>query len=164
MLISKILPEITQNRQSLTKALLSFVQTDTILFAFNEECRQKFTPFVAKANIILNSTFTITKTLDIPTANQKQNGKLLPYFEQLSCQKFATLYLTATETRSVLLSILFTENVININTLLQTAFFEELYQQNLWGKTDETEKKYTLIKEKLTEIEHLNHVSDSSKN
>ena len=151
----QILQNIEQNRDRLTKALLYFVQTDTILFAFNEDCQKKLTPFVAKANTILNSSFNITMELNPPNINQKQKNKLFSYLERLPLHKFATLYLTATETRSVLLGILLIENTINVDTLLQLAFFEELYQQKHWGQIEETTEKYFLIKNKITEFKKL---------
>lgn len=157
MNISQILQEVEKNRASLTKALLYFAQTDTILFAFNAECQQKFSSLVTQVNTILNSSFSTTLDIIPPKINQQQTTNLLSYLEQLSLNKFTILYLIATEIRSVLLAILFIEKNIDTNALIQSAYFEEIYQQNLWGKNSEAETKYNLIKNKISELEQFEY-------
>lgn len=155
MVLDDILIEVEENRERLTNTLLVFAETDTVLFPFNEACRDCFNSVVLSANKILNSSFVLTLGLDVPVCNLKQKDKLRIYLDSLSLFRFVLLYLVAVEVRSVLLGILFVEQEISVNELLNTAFFEEMYQQNKWGETDESTERYNTIKVKLTELEKL---------
>lgn len=155
MFSAEVFKEIEQNRVPLTDTLLVFIKTDTILFAFNEECEDCFKCFLSAANGVLNTAFILTKGLDIAEVNQTQDNTVRAYLDSLSAQRFALVYLVATQVRSVLLAVLFAEGKIDSDELLNTAFFEELWQQKKWGETAETTERYRCIKEELTKLKVL---------
>lgn len=155
MQLQNIIREIEQNRVRLTDTLIAFVKTDTVLFAFDKQCADYFSPFAKAANTVLNTVFTVSMGLEIAESNLKQDGHMQVYLEKLPMWKFALLYLAAVQGRSVLLGVLFAEGKVNVDEFFKTAFYEELYQQGKWGTTAETEKKYELIKTELSELEQL---------
>ncbi|MCM1322599.1 MAG: hypothetical protein NC218_00240 [Acetobacter sp.] len=147
--------KIAENRVNLTNILLEFVKTDTILYAFNDECLACFSSEVEKANRILGTAFISSCALETVDCNCAQGEAIREYLKKLSNHKFIILYLLAVEFRSVLLSILFVERMINREQLLQIAFYEERYQQKQWGTTKEMYHKYKVIDEWLTELEKM---------
>ena len=155
MFSEELVKEIEQNRVRLTDTLLVFIKTDTILFAFNEECENCFNRFLSAANKVLNTVFVLTTGLEVAEVNLTQDNVVRNYLDSLSIQKFVLVYWVATQVRSVLLSVLFVEKHINSEQLLNTAFFEELWQQKKWGETAEAEERYCHIRDKLRELEVL---------
>lgn len=155
MFTVELFKDIEQNRVRLTDTLLLFIKTDTILFAFNEECEKCFMMFLSAANGVLNTAFVLTKGLDVAEVNQRQDTVVRAYLDSLSVQKFSLVYLVATKVRSVLLSVLFAEGKIDSGELLNTAFFEELWQQKKWGETAEATERYRCIKEEFMKLEVL---------
>lgn len=151
----ELIREIEQNRVRLTDTLLLFVKTDTILFAFNEECEDCFIRFVSVANEVLNTAFILTRGIEIAEVNQEQDKMVRVYLEGLSVQKFALVYLAAIKVRSVLLGVLFAEGQINSDEVLNTAFFEELWQQKKWGDMAEIKERHNTIKNELLKLENL---------
>lgn len=155
MFLPELINETEQNRVRLTDTLIAFVKTDTILFAFNKECADSYLPFVTAVNNILNTAFVLTSGLDVAAVNFEQDDNLRAYSDNLPIKKFALLYLVATKVRSVLLSVLFLEKKIDVSELFNIAFYEKLYQQRKWGKTEEAEVFDKQIIEELVKLEQL---------
>ncbi len=149
----QILKEIKQDRSRLTEVLLNFVQTDTILFAFDEECQSCFNAKILQVNEILNTAFRSSLFLDVLPCNVVQKDKVCSYLNTLSYGMFMLLYLVATEVRSVLLGVLFIEKKIAIEEILNTSFYEELYEQEKWGEAENLATKYEAVKGVLQELE-----------
>lgn len=153
MLFEQIYKKVEQNRVRLTDTLIAFIETDAILFAFNEECMADYQSFVLKANKVLNTAFILTNGLDVVEVNSQQGDIVRAYFDALSVQKFTLLYLVATKVRSVLLGVLFAESLIDWGQLFDVAYYEELWQQKKWGVLAEETEKYNAIKNDLMELE-----------
>lgn len=155
MRLKNIIREIEQNRVRLTDTLIAFVKTDTVLFVFDKQCADYFLPVVKTANKILNTVFVISTEFEIAESNLKQDNNVRTYLEKLPIWKFALLYLAAVQGRSVLSGVLFVEGKLNADEFFEVAFYEELCQQEKWGRTAETEERYKLIKAELSELEQL---------
>lgn len=155
MRLKNIIREIEQNRVRLTDTLIAFVKTDTVLFAFDKQCADYFLLVVKTANKILNTVFVISTGFEIAESNLKQDNNVRAYLEKLPIWKFALLYLAAVQGRSVLSGVLFVEGELNADEFFEVAFYEELCQQEKWGRTAETKERYKLIKAELSELEQL---------
>ncbi len=162
MIPNGIQSETAQDRIKFTETLLEFVKTDTLLFAFDEKCFCYFSSLVAKANDILGTTFVVTCGLEPPVCNLEQEDKLRRYLNALSFQKFLVLNFTALEVRSVLLGVLMAEKVLNAEDVLSAAFYEERYQQNIWGTTDEDVYHYKAVAGRVKELEKIRDVDSIS--
>lgn len=155
MIPNGIQTEIAQNRLQITETLLEFVKTDTLLFAFDEKCFCYFSSLVAKANEILGTAFSVTRELDVPVCNLEQGEKLRCYISTLPFQKFLVLHLTSLEVRSVLLGVLLAEKVFSAEEVLKAAFYEEHFEQRVWGTTEEHILRYNTIAERVKELEKI---------
>ena len=164
MFSSELIQEMEQNRVRLTGTLILYVKTDTVLFAFNEECKKCFMPILTAANKVLNTVFILTQGLDVADVNFKQDDNVREYLNRLSIQQFALVCLTAVEIRSVLLAILFAAGMIGYEKVWEIAFYEELWQQRKWGQTAEAQEKNNNIREMLAKLELLRDGKGLSQN
>lgn len=156
--VSLLIEQISAKREELESSLCAFALTDTLLFwpedgSFKESYKTTLVSSLLSVNALLKTSYEATNGLDIKRNNEIQVEKLQAYLRRLADDKFAVLYLAATEVRSVLLAVLFAEEKLNAEEVLKQAFFEELSQQEKWGKDEETHRRHIDILKKLKILE-----------
>lgn len=161
MLFEETLSEISANRLNLTQALLCFVETDTLLFLPEDKVVEEA---LNCSNQVLHTSFELAFGLDVPTVNLAQRQSVLSYLDMLPIKKFMSVYLLATELRSVLLAVLYVEKKLSVDEIFRLAFYEELLQQKQWGCLEENISFHNKVKQKLEEIENYLDHEDLSTN
>lgn len=156
--VSLLVEQICTKRKELESTLCAFALTDTLLFwpednSFKESDKTTLVSSLLSANTLLKTSYEATNGLAVKRVNEAQAGKLQAYLQCVADDKFAVLYLAATEVRSVLLAVLFAEGKLNAEEVFRQAFFEELNQQEKWGKDEETRRRHAEILEKLKTLE-----------
>lgn len=149
---------VVDKREDLLDVLLSFVLTDTLLFlpegpVISSQDRKELRSSLALVNKRLHSFYVATTGLDVLPINKFQESRLKAYLQGVSDEKFAFIYLAAVEVRSVLLAILFVEGLLDTDKIFRLAFFEELCQQEKWGKDDRTICRHNEILARLKKLE-----------
>lgn len=154
-----VIRDIEKKRQELTKLLVSFVLTDSILYISNElkkgECYNNIVRVISLVNNFLDTSYQISDGIDVLDINKEQSEKLEKYLESISIEKFCVIYIIATEVRSVFLGVLFVEQKIDTEEVFDLAFFEELYEQNKWGIVEDIRVKHDIIKSRIIKIKEF---------
>lgn len=142
--------QITESQKNeLINQLVSFALTDTLLFL---PPNIQATKALKAINGYLSTEYIPCRDFNIPHQNTRQSAKLEKYLHTLKRQDIAFIYQIGKDLHSVLLSILLAEHLLEKQQAFELAFYEELLQQETWGKTEEIIKKHQTI---LQHLEYL---------
>lgn len=139
-----------EQKDELIKQLVSFVPTDTLLFLPLKDERIKKTLLVL--NMLLNTAYEMSYGIDVLSQNVKQGDKIKQYLDSLCCADVAFIYQAGEELRSVLLAVLLRARKLSLQEVFDLAFYEELCQQQNWGKTEEIVKRQQNIFDRLVRL------------
>ncbi len=169
MLAADTVGTVIHDRERLSERLLTYVLTDTILYlpelsVIQPAYRVLLSEVLSDANSLLGTAYRATKGLSVYETNPAQADKLSAYLNRIDSREFAVLYLASACLRSVLLGVLFSAKRIGADEAFAMAFFEELSQQQRWGKDEEIIARHTQIKQELAELERMRDEGSLSEN
>lgn len=141
-----------KQKSELIERLVSFVCHDTILYLPENENAKKY---LRLANNLLNTDFQMCQAFTTAEINVLQKDKMVKYLAGLNSSKFAGLYIFATELRSVLLAILFTEKKLSVDEAFICSFTEEIEEQKKWGILEEIEQQHATVRARLKDAEKM---------
>lgn len=140
--------EISVNRKDeLINHLVSFASTDTLLFLPQDK---SVVSAVQTLNDAINTVYVLSYGIEVLSQNVRQSERIKQYLEKLSCDDVFFIYQISKELHSVLLAVLLKNKLLTLQQVFDLAFYEELCQQKVWGKTEEIVKRQTDIWDKLT--------------
>ena len=139
-----------EQKDELIKQLVSFVPTDTLLFL--PVADEKVQKTLQTVNTFFNTEYVLSCGIEVLPQNVKQGEKVEQYLKSISGADIAFIYLAGKELRSVLLAVLLGTKKLKLQQAFDLAFYEELYQQRDWGKTEEIVKRQQNIFEKLVRL------------
>lgn len=138
----------------LIKQLVSFVPTDTLLYLPRDEVVEKT---ICAVNYLLGTVYVLSDGIDVSKHNLQQGQKIEQYLLGLSADEVVFVYQTGQELHSVLLAIMVLERQLDMQKAFELAFYEELKQQEKWGKVEEI---ITRQKSVLLRLEQLDRLYD----
>lgn len=149
--------EINCNKDILIKKLSDFILTDVLLFwSGNEEIKkiqqEKWLPVLNWLGNHFSLNMEKTENIDIPTGNKAYQKIFEKIIKDMDCKSLTAFYLTATRTKSPLLSIAMLNKKINPEETFDLAYLEEIYQSKKWGIDERAEKARKEIALELKEI------------
>lgn len=155
---TKLQEDVEANREEITEKLIIFSRSDALLFWSSDKKLQKeqerlWLPVLVWANNTLNTDFKSTIGLEVENTDKKRYFELKNFLEGLSGKEITALYLTAINTRSVLLGVAMVNGYGNAEQIFDLAELEELYQANRWGHEEVAEARRQSIKDTLKSIE-----------
>lgn len=148
---SKYLFEITKEQQNeLINQLVSFASTDTLLFLPSDH---KITTILNLVNTCISAEYRLCKGIDVPKQNLQQEKVLKKYLQTQNEKNITFIYQAGKELHSVLLAILLSQRLLDYKQAFELAFYEELNQQKIWGKPNETIERQQTILQKLEQLD-----------
>ena len=150
--------EAAKMKHELVSLLVPFAATDTLLYlsdVLNEKTQKEVDDAIKSANEIMGTKFVPVLGVEVCRQNIEQQEIVRQYLEKTDDYRFAVVYLTATELRSVLAGVLLANRALSADDVFWLAFAEELAQQERWGKDEETKKRQQAIKQKIIELEKV---------
>ena len=155
---TKLQEDVEAHREEITEKLIIFSRSDALLFWSPDESLRKeqeklWLPVLVWANNTLNTDFKSTTGLEVENTDRKRYFELKNFLEGLSGKEITALYLTAINTRSVLLGVAMVKGYGNAEQIFDLAELEELYQANRWGREEVAEARRQSIKDTLKSIE-----------
>lgn len=154
----KLQEDVENHREEIIEKLIIFSRSDALLFWSPDESLRKeqeklWLPVLVWANNTLNTDFKSTTGLEVENTDKKRYFELKNFLEGLSGKEITALYLTAINTRSVLLGVAMVKGYGNAEQIFDLAELEELYQANRWGREEVAEARRQSIKDTLKSIE-----------
>ena len=154
----KLQEDVENHREEIIEKLIIFSRSDALLFwspdkELKKEQEKLWLPVLVWANNTLNTDFKSTTGLEVENTDKKRYFELKNFLEGLSGKEITALYLTAINTRSVLLGVAMVKGYGNAEQIFDLAELEELYQANRWGREEVAEARRQSIKDTLKSIE-----------
>ena len=156
--LKKSVSEISKDREIIIEKLVKFSITDMLLFwGSSEELFKKQTkvwlPILSWAKENLDTKFTPTQTLEVPTQDSESSKKLMLFLNSLSDKELTGFYFAALNMHSVLLAAALIKGRINAEQAFQASCLEELWQAEKWGKDVAAEARRKSLLKELKDIE-----------
>ena len=152
--------EAAKMKQELVSLLVPFAATDTLLYlsdVSNVKMQKEVGDAIKSANEIMGTKFVPVLGVEVCRQNIEQQEIVRQYLEKTDDYRFAVVYLTAIELRSVLAGVLLANRALSADDVFRLAFAEELAQQERWGKDEEIKKRQQDIKQRIIELEKVCH-------
>lgn len=149
--------EIEKHRDEVIEKLVQFSMTDTLMFWGNEkdlieEQEQAWTPILKWCEKTLSTHIETTNTLNVPETTIESGYRVKNFLYSLSSQELTVFYKSALLMKSVMLAMAFTKKFITAEQAFKAAYLEEIWQNQSWGTTEETEKQREALKTELYEL------------
>lgn len=147
---------ISQHRQETQEVLCNFAQTDLLLFWSDNPNvyagQQKlWQPFIDLLQAESKQKLSISKSLQIPN-NELYLLWLKNRLQKFSDKELTAVFLIASLTKSVILGLSILKEKTSVEDIFTAAFWEEIYQNKLWGTDEEALQKREQIKAELQEV------------
>ena len=155
--LDKAVKEIELYREEIENKLLEFARSDLLLFWGEKRdlyLKQKteWQPIIDWIEESLKVKVNKTDRLDIPD-NEAMQKPLKTAFAKMSDKELACYYAAALNMKSVLLALALVKGKINAETAGKLSYLEELWQNEIWGKETEAQKRREDRCEELKVIE-----------
>lgn len=157
--VQEVMVAIAENRQEIVDALVKLSVTDLLFFWGTErelvkEQEKQWLPIIKwLEDVVLHYKLVQTQSLDVPQQNPTFVTVFQGFLDNMSDKKLAVFYVATMTLRSVLLASAFVQKKITSDEAFNAAFVEELWQNRMWGATDEAEEKQKNIKVELDMLE-----------
>lgn len=150
--------EIKKYRPEIIDRLMKYAATDMLLFWGTDKNliqrqEKEWGPLLRWASAEFGEKFEKTHGLEVSEKNQKSGYRLRAFLESLSDRELAGYYLAALNMRSVLLAAALVKGRINAEQAYKAAYLEQLFQEESWGKDEESVAKLTERRQELSEVE-----------
>lgn len=152
---------IKQHRGETIETMCNFAQTDLLFFwSDNPEVyagqKKIWQPFLDLLQAESKALINVSKTLQMPD-NEKYLLWLKSKLQKLSGTELTAVFLAATQMKSVILGLSLLNKKTSVDDIFKAAFWEEIYQNELWGTDEEALQKREQTKAELQKIwEYLN--------
>lgn len=158
--LDKISQDIKANRNEVIEKLVRFSTTDLMFFWGQEKdliIKQKevWQPILDWAENELNAKNEISHNINAPRSCATSETRMSVFLKGLSDKELAAFYITAINTKSILLAAAMVRKQITAEKAMQAAFLEEDFQASIWGEVDDYAKRKKEIAEELKQVEEF---------
>ena len=108
-------------------------------------------PFIDLLQAESKQKLSISKSLQIPN-NELYLLWLKNRLQKFSDKELTAVFLIASLTKSVILGLSILKEKTSVEDIFTAAFWEEIYQNKLWGTDEEALQKREQIKAELQEV------------
>ena len=155
--LDKAMKEIGQYRKDIEKKILEFARTDLLFFwgekkELFERQEKEWKPILDWMEEGVNRRIETTTSLDVPD-NEFLQHPLKVIVEEMSDKELACFYAAALNMKSVLLALALVRGKIDAEQAGKLSYLEELWQNEIWGKETEAQKRREDRCEELKVIE-----------
>lgn len=147
---------ISKHREETQEVLCNFTQTDLLLFWSDNPNvyagQQKlWQPFIDSLQAESKQKLSISESLQIPN-NEPYLLWLKNSLQKFSDKEMTAVFLVASLTKSVILGLSILKEKTSVENIYTAAFWEEIYQNKLWGTDEEALQRREQIKTELQKI------------
>jgi chaperone required for assembly of F1-ATPase len=147
---------IAAHRDETIAEMCRFLLTDTLLFwSDNPDLfvhqQKHWQPIIDELNDVFKLKIQTTTDIIVPE-NKVAEIQFSQQLNRLSDKELTGCFLTATELKSVLLGFLLIKHKITAEKAFNSAFLEELYQNQFWGEDFAVAHQRENIQKRLQQI------------
>ena len=157
--LEKAMKEIGLYRKDVEEKILEFARTDLLFFwgekkELFEKQQKEWKPILDWVEERINARIKTTTSLDVPD-NEFLQHPLKVVVEEMSDKELACFYAAALNMKSVLLALALIRGRIDAEEAGRLSYLEELWQNEIWGKEIEAQKRREERCEELKVIERF---------
>ncbi len=157
--LEKAMNEIGKYRKDIESKILEFAKTDLLFFwgekkELFEKQKKEWKPILDWMEERINKRIETTTSLNVPD-NEFLQHPLKVIVEEMSDKELACFYAAALNMKSVLLALALIRGRIDAEEAGKLSYLEELWQNEIWGKETEAEKRREERCEELKVIERF---------
>jgi len=147
---------IKEHRAETIEKMCVFAQTDLLMFwSDNPDVyaieRKIWQPFIDLLQNEIKESFNISNSLQVPN-NDKCILKLKEKLQAFTDKELTVAFLTALQTKSVILGMSLLNRNITTDKIFEAAFLEDIYQNKQWGVDEEALQKREQTKYELQKL------------
>lgn len=157
--LEKAMKEIGLYRKDVEEKILEFARTDLLFFwgekkELFEKQQKEWQPILDWVEERINARIKTTTSLNVPD-NEFLQHPLKVIVEEMSDKELACFYAAALNMKSVLLGLALIKGRIDAEEAGRLSYLEELWQNEIWGKEIEAQKRREERCEELKVIERF---------
>lgn len=147
---------IKTHRKETIETMCAFAQTDLLLFWSDDvdvygKQQNLWGTFVEMMQNETGEKINISQSIQVPD-NMRYLSNLKAKLQKISDKELTAAFLAALLTKSVILGLSLLKKNISVKKIFESAFLEEIYQNELWGIDEEAWQKRKQIKKELQKI------------
>ena len=157
--LEKAMKEIGLYRKDVEEKILEFARTDLLFFwgekkELFEKQQKEWKPILDWVEERINARIKTTTSLDVPD-NEFLQHPMKVVVEEMSDKELACFYAAELNMKSVLLALALIRGRIDAEEAGRLSYLEELWQNEIWGKEIEAQKRREERCEELKVIERF---------
>ena len=152
---------VTPQRQALADELAGYIHDDVLRYRSGDDLElaarqaEMWDPWLGWAEQVCGLRLPATAGLMPVSADDAAERIVKDMLQPLADPHFGCLYRVATLSGSVVLGLAFQGKQLRADDVFETAFLDELYQNSLWGKDEESAHRQATIRSELKDVERF---------